>query len=81
MASLTCIIEPDEFLGLRALVGLDRAADRSDTNAGAEIGVSAVSKAKVLMHRAGGQAGRSRPALGSVGRSSHEVRRRYGGAA
>ena len=27
MASLTCIIEPDELLGLSALVNLDRAAN------------------------------------------------------
>jgi hypothetical protein len=46
MASLTCTIEPDELLGLRALVELDEAAD----GAGADVG--AVSKAKVLMRTA-----------------------------
>jgi hypothetical protein len=43
MAFLTFAIEPDEFLGLSALVELDRAADDGDT------GIDAVSKAKVLM--------------------------------
>jgi hypothetical protein len=47
MAPLTFAIEPDEFLGLSALVELDRAADGDDTNSGADTG--AVSKAKALM--------------------------------
>ena len=46
MASLTFTIEPDEFLGLRALVELDRAADGGDP------GTGAVSKAKALMRTA-----------------------------
>jgi hypothetical protein len=50
MASLTCTIEPDELLGLRALVELDRAADRGGASTGADVG--AVSKAKVLMRTA-----------------------------
>ena len=45
MDSLTFAIEPDEFLGLSALVELDRAASDDDTG----IGTDAVSKAKVLM--------------------------------
>ena len=36
MASLTFTIEPDEFLGLRALVELDRAADGGDANSPTE---------------------------------------------
>jgi len=52
MASLTCTIEPDEFLGLSALVELDRAADRRDANAGADLSVGSVSKAKLLMRAA-----------------------------
>jgi hypothetical protein len=47
MASLTFTIEPDEFLGLSALVELDRAADGGDTNSGTD--TDAASKAKVLM--------------------------------
>jgi len=43
MASLTFAIEPDELLGLNALVELGRAADDGDT------GTDAVSKAKMLM--------------------------------
>ena len=50
MASLTLTIEPDEFLGLRALVELDRAPDRGDPNSATE--TDAVSKAKVLMRTA-----------------------------
>jgi hypothetical protein len=50
MASLTFTIEPDEFLGLSALVELDRAADGDDTNSGADTG--AVSQAKALMRTA-----------------------------
>jgi hypothetical protein len=50
MASLTFTIEPDEFLGLSALVELDKAADSGDTNSGADTG--AVSKAKALMRTA-----------------------------
>ena len=49
MASLIFTIEPDEFLGLSALVELDRTADGSDTNSGAGTGDDAVSKAKALM--------------------------------
>ena len=48
MASLTCVIEPVEFLGLSALVELDRASD----GAGPGDDADAVSKAKVLMRRA-----------------------------
>ena len=44
MASLTCTIEPDELLGLRALLELDRAADGGDAGA--------VSKAQALMRTA-----------------------------
>jgi hypothetical protein len=50
MASLTLTIEPDEFVGLNALVELDRAADGGDPNSGA--GTGAVSKAKALMRTA-----------------------------
>jgi hypothetical protein len=46
MASLTYTIEPDEFLGLCALVELDKAAGRGDTSA------DAVSKAKALLRTA-----------------------------
>jgi hypothetical protein len=48
MASLTCVIEPDEFLGLSDLVELDRAPDGGDPGADAD----AVAKAKVLMRTA-----------------------------
>ena len=48
MASLTRVIEPVEFLGLSALVELDRAPDRGGPGDGAD----AVSKAKVLMRKA-----------------------------
>ena len=48
MASLTFAIEPDEFLGLSALVELDRPADDGDTGTGTD----PVSKAKVLMRTA-----------------------------
>jgi hypothetical protein len=48
MASLTCVIEPDEFLGLTALVELDRAPGGGDPGADAD----AVSRAKVLMRTA-----------------------------
>jgi hypothetical protein len=50
MASLTLTIEPDEFVGLNALVELDRAADGRDPNSGA--GTGAISKAKALMRTA-----------------------------
>src|ERR1700690_2517382 len=50
MASMTCIIEPDEFLGLSALVDLDRAADGANTAPGTD--ADAVSKATVLMRAA-----------------------------
>ena len=50
MASLTCIIELDEFLGLSALVEVDRAADGGDPGVGTD--ADAVSKAKVLMRTA-----------------------------
>ena len=50
MASMTFTIEPDEFLGLSALVELDKAADGGDTNSGT--GTGAVSKAKALMRTA-----------------------------
>ena len=46
MASLTFIIEPDEVLGLSALVGLDKAADGGDPGTGTD--ADAVSKAKAL---------------------------------
>jgi hypothetical protein len=45
---LTCVIEPVEFLGLSALVELDRASD----GAGPGDDADAVSKAKVLMRKA-----------------------------
>ncbi|HJY71990.1 MAG TPA: hypothetical protein VJ347_09445 [Streptosporangiaceae bacterium] len=47
MASLILTIEPDEFLGLRALVELDRTPDGGDTSSGTD--THAVSKAKMLM--------------------------------
>ena len=50
MASLTFIIEPDEVLGLSALVGLDKAADGGDPGTGTD--ADAVSKAKALMRTA-----------------------------
>lgn len=50
MASLTCIIEPDEFLGLNALVELDKAANGGNPGTGAD--ADAVSKAKALMRTA-----------------------------
>jgi hypothetical protein len=50
MASLTCTIEPDEFLGLRALVELDKAAGGGDTST--DINADAVGKAKALLHTA-----------------------------
>ena len=50
MASLTYTIEPDEFLGLCALVELDRAVGDGDANAGP--GTEAVSKAKALLRTA-----------------------------
>ena len=75
MASMTCIIEPDEFLGLSALVGLDRAADGGNPGTGTD--ADAVSKAKVLMRTAlAGKLEESRPAMGSVRGSSQEARRR-----
>jgi hypothetical protein len=43
MAFFTCVIESGEFLGLSALVELDRAPDGGDP------GADAVSRAKVLM--------------------------------
>jgi hypothetical protein len=48
MASLACVIEPVEFLGLSALVELDRASD----GAGPGDDADAVSKAKVLTRKA-----------------------------
>jgi hypothetical protein len=45
MAFLTCVIEPDEFLGLGALVELDRATGGGDPGTDAD----AVSRAKALM--------------------------------
>jgi hypothetical protein len=48
MASLTLTIEPDEFLGLRALVELDRAAGGGDPGSG----TSTVNEAKALMRTA-----------------------------
>ena len=48
MAPLTLTIEPDEFLGLRALVELDRAAGGGDPGSG----TSTVTKAKALMRTA-----------------------------
>ncbi len=50
MASMTCIIEPDEFLGLSALVDLDSAADGGNPGTGTD--ADAVSKAKVLLRTA-----------------------------
>ncbi len=50
MASLTCIIEPDELLGLSALVDLDRAANVGNPGTGTD--AEAVSKATVLMRAA-----------------------------
>jgi hypothetical protein len=47
---LTCTIEPDEVLGLYALVELDKAAGGGDANAGTD--TDAVSKAKVLLRTA-----------------------------
>ena len=47
MASLTCVIEPDEFLGLSALVELDKAASGRNPDTGTD--TDAVSKAKALM--------------------------------
>ena len=75
MASLTCIIEPDELLGLSALVNLDRAANVGNPGTGTD--AEAVSKATVLMRAAlAGKLEESRPAMGSVRRSSQEARRR-----
>ena len=48
MASLTCTIEPDELLGLSALVELKRAADGGSTGTGTD----AISTAKALMRTA-----------------------------
>jgi len=56
MASLTFIIEPDEVLGLSALVGLDKAADGGDPGTGTD--ADAVSKAKALMRRRPARRGR-----------------------
>ena len=50
MASLTLTIEPDEVLGLSALVELARAADGGDPGTGT--GTGTVSKAKTLMRTA-----------------------------
>ena len=52
MASLTFTIEPDELLGLSALVELARAADGGDPDSGTGTGTGAVSKAQALMRRA-----------------------------
>ncbi len=49
MASLTLTIGPDEFLGLRALVELDRTPDGGDTSSGTGTGTDAVSMTKMLM--------------------------------
>jgi len=48
MTSLTCTIEPDELLGLSALVELDRAAGADSTGTG----IGAVRTAKALMRTA-----------------------------
>jgi hypothetical protein len=50
MAALTCIIEPDELLGLSALVELDKATDGDDPSTGTD--ADAVSMAKALMRTA-----------------------------
>ena len=47
MAFFTCVIESGEFLGLSALVELDRALDGGDP--GADADADAVSRAKVPM--------------------------------
>jgi hypothetical protein len=47
MAALAFTIEPDEFLGLSALIELGRAADGSNTDS--DTGTDAVRKAKALM--------------------------------
>ena len=75
MASLTCVIEPDEFLGLSALVGLDEAAGGRNPGTGNDAG--AVREAKVLMRTAlaGKLAEASLPSAPSA-----EVRRRGRGA-
>jgi hypothetical protein len=52
MASLTFTIEPDELLGLSALVELARAADGGDPDPGTGTGTGTVSKAKALMRTA-----------------------------
>ena len=73
MAFFTRVIEPGEFLGLSALVELDRAPDGDDPGADAD----AVDWAKVLMRTA--RADKLREAglpLSFVRGSSHEVRRR-----
>ena len=79
MASLTLTIEPDEFLGLRALVELDRAPDGGDPNSATE--TDAVSKAKVLMRTAlADKLEQAGLALGPVRGSSRQARRRGRGA-
>ena len=56
MTPLTCTIEPDELLGLSALVELDRAAagtgTSTGTGTGTGAGVGAVHTAKALMRTA-----------------------------
>ncbi len=54
MTSLTCTIEPDELLGLSALVELDRAAagGSTGTGTGTGTGTDAVRTAKALMRAA-----------------------------
>jgi hypothetical protein len=52
MTSLTCTIEPDELLGLSALVELDRAAAGGSTGTGTGTGTGAVRTAKALMRTA-----------------------------
>jgi hypothetical protein len=49
MAFFTCVIESGEFLGLSALVELDRAPDGGDPGADADADADAVGRAKVPM--------------------------------
>jgi hypothetical protein len=64
MAALTFTIEPDEFVGLNALAGLNRKPADSDPSANTNADV--IGQARVLMRGAGGQARGGRPALGPV---------------
>jgi hypothetical protein len=52
MTPVTCTIEPDELLGLSALVELDRAAAGCGTSTGTGTGTGAVRTAKALMRTA-----------------------------